>query len=278
VLGHHYSDHIYHLSTGLRRRAHLSVEAFTNTAASAIVVPAQDVFSLLVDRQGEPPSKVEVIPYALPFSLYRPSSPEAPMRLRAELGVADKFMVLACCRLNREKGLDHLLRAMPPLLARHPKLALVMVGDGTYRAELVALTKALGIEHAVTFAGWRADALDWMAAADVVVQPSLCESFCQVLVEALAVSKPVVMTPVGAGPEIIGNNERGRLVAPGDAKAIEHALEELITNPALGPQLGAAGNAYMHEHMHVQSIVARHEALYERIVAENGLGKDAAVA
>jgi glycogen(starch) synthase len=278
VLGHHYSDHIYHLSTGVRRRAHLWVEAFTNAAASTIIVPAEEVFTLLVDRQGEPASKVEVIPYALPFELYRPSSPAAPSRLRAEFGLSDKFMVLACCRLNREKGLDHLLRAIPPLRARHPGLALVMVGDGTYRSELVALARSLGVEQAVSFVGWRADALDWIAAADVVVQPSMCESFCQVLVEALAFSKPVVMTPVGAGPEIIGANERGRIVAPGNVDAIVDAISELVTDEGLGARLGAAGNAYMREHMHVPAIVARHEAVYERVAGEAAIRGGAAVA
>jgi glycosyltransferase involved in cell wall biosynthesis len=272
VLGHHYSDHIYYLSRGLRRRAHLSIEAFTNRAAARIVVPAQEVYRILVDRQGEPASKVEVIPYGLPFEQYRPSSAEAPSRLRHQLGLEGKWMVLACCRLNREKGLEYLLRAMPQVLARHPEAALVMVGDGTYAEPLKALARQLGLESSVSFVGWRADALDWMAAADVVVQPSLCESYCQVLVEALAFCKPVVMTPVGAGPEIIGDNERGRLVPLADAEAISDALIELANDRTLGPQLGAAGHRFIREHMPVDAIVRRHERLYEEVVAESSHG------
>jgi glycosyltransferase involved in cell wall biosynthesis len=268
VLGHHYSDHIYYLSRGLRRRAHLTIEAFTNRAASRIVVPAEEVFKILVDRQGEPAAKVEVIPYGLPFDRYRPSSADAPARLRRELGLEHKWMVLACCRLNREKGLEYLLRAMPTVIARHPDTALVMVGDGTYAEPLKALARDLGLGSSVSFVGWRADALDWMAAADAVVQPSLCESYCQVLVEALAFCKPVVMTPVGAGPDIIGNDERGRLVPPADADAIASALIELADDRTLGPRLGAAGHRFIREHLPVDAIVRRHETLYERVVAE----------
>ena len=269
VLGHHYSDHIYYLSRGLRRRAHLSIEAFTNRAAARIVVPAQEVYKILVDRQGEPANKVEVIPYGLPFDRYRPSSAEAPARLRRELGLEHKWMVLACCRLNREKGLEYLLRAMPSVRAKHPEAALVMVGDGSYAEPLKALARQLGLESAVSFVGWRADALDWIAAADVVVQPSLCESYCQVLVEALAFCKPVVMTPVGAGPEIIGDNERGRLVPLANAEAIADALIELADDRPLGLQLGVAGHAFIREHMPVDAIVRRHEDLYERVVNES---------
>jgi len=273
VLGHHYSDHIYYLSTGLRRRAHLAIEAFTNRAASRIVVPAQEVFTLLVDRQGEPARKVEVIPYGLPFERYQPSSPDAPARVRREVGADGQFMILTCCRLNREKGLEYLLQAMPRVLATHPDAALVMVGDGSYRAELIALAKTLGIERAVSFVGWRHDALDWLAAADVVVQPSLCESYCQVLIEALAFGKPVVMTPVGAGPEVIGSNERGRLVPRADADAIHAALDELAGDRSLGPRLGAAGHAYIREHMRIDAIVRRHEQLYEQVAADAGHGR-----
>lgn len=273
VLGHHYSDHIYFLSRGWRRRVHLAIEAFTNRAAARIVVPAQEVFALLVDRQGEPASKVEVIPYALPIERYRPSSPDAPGRIRAAHGLEGAFVVLACCRLNKEKGLDHLLRAMPALKAAHQDLRLVLAGDGSYRADLVELSRTLGVDDRVTFIGWRDDSLDWIAAADVVVQPSLCESYCQVLIEALAMRTPVVMTPVGAAPEVIGDNQRGRLVAKGDAGAIRAAVDELARDRALGPRLGEAGHAFLREYMRIDAIVRRHEALYQRVAEDAVRGR-----
>lgn len=272
VIGHHYSDHIYYLSHGWRRRAHLAVEAYTNRAAARIVVPAQEVWQLLVERQGEPASRVEVIPYGLPFERYRASSADAPARVRHEHGLDGRFVVLACCRMNREKGLEYLLRAIPELRRRHPDLTLVLVGDGdaSYKSELMALVRRLAIDDVVSFLGWRADALDWMAAADVIVQPSLCESYCQVLIEGLALGKPVVMTPVGAGPEVIGANERGRLVPRADADALAGALDELATDRTLGARLGAAGREYVEQNMRIDDIVARHAALYEDVAARDG--------
>lgn len=273
VIGHHYSDHIYYLSSGWRRRLHLMVEAFSNRAAARIVVPAQEVFRILVDRQREPADKVSVIPYGLPLERYRASAPDAAARLRREHGLDGRFVVLACCRLNREKGLEHLLRAVPALTARHPDAAVVLVGDGSYRPDLVRLAAELGIGRAVSFVGWRADALDWLAMSDVIVQPSMCESYCQVLVEALAFAKPVVMTPVGAGPEVIGDNERGRLVPKGDSLAIAAALDELASDRTLGPRLGGAGHAYVRAHMDVARIVQAHEAMYSRVAEEAHAGR-----
>lgn len=269
VIGHHYSDHIYFLSTGWRRRVHLAIEAFSNRAASRVVVPAKEVYDLLVDRQHVPPAKVRVIPYGLEFDRYQASSPEAPARLRAEYGLDGKYVVLTCCRLNREKGLEYFLKAVAALRDQGRHFAVVLVGDGPERQALQALSHALGLDGLVTFAGWRNDALDWMAAADVVVQPSLCESYCQVLVEALAFGKPVIMTPVGAGPEIIGANERGRLVAKADVGALAAALDELMNAPQLGEELGRRGLEFVRRHSRIDAIVRQHEQVYDQAIGLN---------
>ena len=268
LVGHHYSDHIYFLSTGLRRRAHLLVEAFTNRTASRIVVPAEDVARILTERQGVPGRRVSVIPYALEFDRYRASTPDAARRLRAEWALEDHPLVLTCCRMNREKGLEYLLRAMPQVRSVHPSVRLVMIGDGPLKADLLQLSRDLGVADVVQFPGWRTDALDWFDAADIVVQPSLCESYCQVLVEALAFRKPVVMTPVGVGPEVIGENERGRLVPRADSPQMAVALIELLGDRQLGRTLGEKGYQYVHQHMAIDRIVRQHEQLYLDVIAE----------
>ena len=125
------------------------------------------------------------------------------------------------------------------------------------------------------FVGWRDDALDWVAAADAVVQPSFCESFCQVLMEALAFGKPMVMTPVGAAPDVIGRDERGLLVPTGDAHALAAALVRLAENRALGAELGERGRKFIHENMAAEVTTRRYERLYETVVREAGAGAQA---
>jgi glycosyltransferase involved in cell wall biosynthesis len=130
------------------------------------------------------------------------------------------------------------------------------------------LSGELNINDVVRFVGWRDDALDWVAAADAVVQPSFCESFCQVLMEALAFGKPMVMTPVGAAPDVIGHDERGLLVPTGDAHAIAAALVQLAENRALGAELGARGRKFIHENMAAEVTTRRYERLYETVLQE----------
>jgi glycosyltransferase involved in cell wall biosynthesis len=268
VIGHHYSDHIYTLTTGIKRRAFLAAEGICNRAARRIVVPAESVARLLTDTQGVPGHKVTVIPFGFDLDSYHTSSPDAASRIRRERELTDKYVILASCRLNREKGLEYLLQAMPEIRARNPHARLVMVGNGPYEDELRRWTDRLAIDDVVQMVGWRDDVLDWIAAADLVVQPSFSESFCQVLVEALAFAKPIVMTPVGAAPEVIGQNQRGRLVPPGDSHAIASAISELMADPDLAHSLGQRGKTYLHQNLGADLTARRYERLYEAALAE----------
>ena len=262
IIGRHYSDHIYFLTRGLKRKAYLAAEGFCNKTASRITVPTEGVARILTDLQGVPDEKVTVIPFGLDFNKYRASTPEAPARLRSEYGLEGKYLALACSRLNPEKGLEYLLRAIPRVRTVADDFRLVLVGSGSQEARLRNLRMELGLEDVVQFVGWRSDAMDWIAAADLVVHPALCESWCQVLFEALAFTKPVIMTPVGAAPEVIGNNERGRLIPPGDSDAIAGAITELMNDRELGRSLAESGRAYIYHNMGAERAARNYEELY----------------
>jgi len=262
VIGRHYSDHIYFLTRGLKRKAYLAAEGFCNKRATRIAVPTEGVARILTELQGVPREKVAVIPFGLDFNKYHPSSPDAPSRLRSEYGLEGKYLALACSRLNPEKGLEYLLRAVPRVRRVNEDFRLVMVGGGARERELRKLCQELGLEDVTQFVGWRNDAMDWIAAADLVAQAALCESWCQVLFEALAFTKPVIMTPVGAAPEVIGNNERGRLVPPRDSDAIADAIIELMNDPELGRSLAEAGRAYIYQTMSADRAARNYEELY----------------
>jgi glycosyltransferase involved in cell wall biosynthesis len=267
VIGRHYSDHIYFLTRGLKRRLFLSAEAFCNRSAARILVPTADVASILVDRQGVPASKVAVIPFALELELMRVSAPGAPERLRAQYGLNGRYVIMAACRLSAEKGLDFLLEAMSGILASNPDARLVLLGGGPYESELRRRTQDLGLSRVVTFVGWTDAALDWIAASDVVVQPSECESYCQVLVEALAMRKPVVMTPVGIAPDVLGAGRGGLLIPMRDPAAIFHAIGHLMSHPDLGISLAEAGRQHLVKTMDAAAIAREYERQYDRLVA-----------
>lgn len=266
VIGRHYADLIYYLSRGVKQKMLIAAEGFCNSTATQIVVPTQQVAQLLIERQGVPGDKITAIPYGFNFTSYVPSSPDSPDRLRERYNIKDRYMIMACCRLNREKGLKYLFQALEQVKFKNKNFQLIIVGSGTHEAELRQQCRELEINDVVQFMGWRTDVLDWIAAADLVVQPSLSESFCQVLIEALAFSKPVIMTPVGVAPEVIGKNERGRLVPVADSQAIADAICELMFNRELGKTLGQRGNQYVKANMGADVAARRYENFYNGLI------------
>jgi glycosyltransferase involved in cell wall biosynthesis len=137
-------------------------------------------------------------------------------------------------RLTPQKGYDLLLPALEKVRVRFPDLHLTILGDGPDRAELEALARELDLAGAVTFAGFCAEPLPLLRAADLFVLASRYEGFPNAALEALACGTPVVLTDSpGANAEIVVAGENGRLARSPDAarfaEALELALDELAS-------------------------------------------------
>ena len=190
----------------------------------------------------------------------------ARAELRREFGLApDALVVGTLGRLEPQKGVEHLLRAMERILRARPEARLVVVGDGPLRASLGALAERLGIAPAVRFVGWRTDVPEVLAALDVFCLASLWESFGIVLAEAMLAGLPVVATRVDGIPEVVADGETGFLVSPGsDAELAERVLALLGDAPRRGA-LGAAGRARALELFSVRRMVAEYERFFRRV-------------
>ncbi len=162
-------------------------------------------------------------------------------KIRKECGVGEGPVLLTVARLANEKGHRFLIQALPGLLAEWTSLVCVFVGEGESREALLDLAREHGVDQSCRFVGSKDDVVDWYAAADVVVLPSLSEGFPFVVLEALAMSRPVVATNVNGVPEIIHDGCTGLLVPPRNPKALEAALQTLLRDPCLAARLGKAG-------------------------------------
>lgn len=157
----------------------------------------------------------------------------SPDSLRSGLGAtAGELMVLRVGRLSRSKGNDMLLEASADLL-RRGGTRLVLVGEGPQEEALVRQAQELGIQHQVTFAGYRQDIPDLLHAADLMVISSHQEGLPMVLLEAMAARLPVVATGVGAIGRVIENGRTGWLVPPGEQVELQAALGEALESSHL---------------------------------------------
>ncbi len=184
-------------------------------------------------------------------------------KIRREWCLGSGPVLLTVARLTEQKGHRFLIEALPGLLSEWPTLVCVFVGEGECRETLRALAREKGVDQSCCFVGSKDEVADWYAAADVVVLPSLSEGFPFVVLEALAMSRPVVATQVNGVPEIIEDGRTGLLVPPRDHQALEGAIRRVLRDPALAAQMGSAGRARVAARFTVENMLAETIAVLE---------------
>ena len=117
------------------------------------------------------------------------------------------------------------------------------------------------------FLGWRRRVGDVLAAADVVVLPSLTEGLPLAVLEAMACARPVVATSINGTREAVVDNVTGFLVAPNDDEATAEAMLRLIDDKALARDMGVNGRQRVERHYNLASFVESVEALYDDLLA-----------
>ena len=166
-----------------------------------------------------------------------------PQEVRAELGVAAELPLILCAaRLEQEKGIGTLIEALQ-LVRPRQRFQCVIAGEGSQRAVLQHAINVAGLQEQVRLLGFRADVLSLVQACDVFVLPSPAEPFGLVLLEAMALSKPVVACSSGGPIEIVSAGETGLLVPPSNAEALAAALRTLLENRDLAVRFGERGRA-----------------------------------
>jgi len=205
---------------------------------------------------------------------YRPDLSGAAVR--AELGWASRPIVAAISRLDPEKGHDVLLEAMRRLATRCPDARLVIAGRAAVdpagrHAALQRRIESLGLGAAVRLVGFRRDIPALLAAADVCVLPAEAEACGRVLLEAMAMAKPVVATASGGTPEIVQDGVTGILVPPGDAGAVAAALENLLRDPGRAGSMGAAGRDRAVAHFTIEAHAENTMRAYAELLAARGI-------
>jgi len=137
-----------------------------------------------------------------------------------------------------------------------------LVGDGSYRRRLEARAAALGVSRAVHFTGYRPDVASVLAGLDVVVSPSIEESACYTMVEALLMEKGVVASDVGGLPDTVQHGKTGLLVPPADPAALARAVTELLADPGQRQEMGRRGREHCLRQFDINATVASVEAVY----------------
>jgi glycosyltransferase involved in cell wall biosynthesis len=248
VLSHMHIENSFRAGGG--RGAQVALDNATARLCFAIVAVSEATRRSLV-AQGYPADRLVTVHNGIDIG-----EPPQPVRL------ADGPTILEVARLADVKGQRTMLAALP-----HVDATVVLAGRdlehaGVYEQELRREAARLGVADRVVFAGYRADVPALLAGCDVFCLPSLAEGLPLVVLEAMAIGKPVVATAVGGTPELVLDGETGLLVPPGDVEALADALAQLLADPERGQRMGAAGRERARREFDVAVSTARVLELY----------------
>jgi glycosyltransferase involved in cell wall biosynthesis len=167
--------------------------------------------------------------------------------LKKQLGVSlDKKLIGFVGRLQRWKGTHYLLQALPKILRNNPDTTCLIVGgahntEPEYELELHQLAKKLKIEKNIIFCGQQNNPLEWMKVMDVFVHTSDSEPLGMVIIEAMALGKPVICTPHGGPAEIVRDGKTGFFCEPKNIALLSMKISLLLDNDELAKRIGLLG-------------------------------------
>ncbi len=226
------------------------------------LIAVSEAIEAKIRDEGRVGAPVRLIYNGVDLAQYDETAPCCTFR--EQYGIEpDAVVVGVVARLEPEKGHPTLLEAWPAVLHAVPNAALLVVGEGSRRAELEQQAARLRIAHRVTFTGRRDDVPSVTAALDVAVLPSYREAQGLSILEAMALSRPVVASRVGGIPEVIEDGVSGLLVPPHDAPALAGAIIRLLTNHPLADMIGRAGHDVVHARFCIGLMVRAVESIYD---------------
>lgn len=219
--------------------------------ARGIVVLSKDVAA--AQARVRPTRPLHLVYPGASLERFEAVRQESPVTLRARFGLPTTGPLIGIVgRLQRWKGMHTVIAALPVVRRTHPDAKVVIVGgphdtEPRYGDELRALAARLGVADAVTFAGFQSDVPRWMQAMDVVVHASDREPFGIVVVEAMALGKPVIAGDRGGPAEFITHGVHGQLTPFDDAPALADAINRFLDAPGFAAECGRAAHARAQE-------------------------------
>ena len=188
------------------------------------------LFASVARKLGVPSSKIRVFLNGVDTTIF---SPNTIPTIKTSC-----FTILTHRRLVRKNGVHILIKALS-LLPKNMRIKLLIIGDGPEKPCLIKLAKELKVSDKIIFLGWKPneEIPGYLAAADLIVIPSIVEASSISMLEAMAMSKPVIASNIPGIRDIVGNERCAILVPPENPEELASAILFLYDNPKLRMEL-----------------------------------------
>ena len=168
--------------------------------------------------------------------------------------------------LEARKGIPFFLGAARKVIQQRRDVEFLVSGAGPEEGSLRRLARELGISHQVTFAPNFFDFSVSLAALDVFCLPSLQQGLGTIMLEAMAIGKPVIASGVGGVYSVVHDNETGLVVPPSDSQALATRILELLDDPTRARSIGEKARQLVREHFSVDEMIQRTVDVYNQVI------------
>ena len=217
---------------------------------------------------GLPFEKINVVPNGVNLLTY--SGIERDYEFRRKYAMDNEKIILFMGRLVYEKGIQHLIAAMPKILSAYNDAKLIIAGKGGMMDELKQEAYNLGLGNKVYFTGYMngKDVQRLYKAADIAVFPSTYEPFGIVALEAMLSERPIVVSDIGGLNEIVQHRENGMKCYAGNANSIADSILELLYNPELCANITKKAKAKVRNEYNWNKIAQDTHFIYQKSICE----------
>jgi glycosyltransferase involved in cell wall biosynthesis len=192
--------------------------------------------------------------------------PENPLPTKSN---TEKLHLLFAADLNEHKGAVILLNAWSKICKKYPDVTLFIAGEGAAKEFIEQYAKTSGIGQQVAFTGWLSqnELHEYLSADCIFVMPSMLgEAFGLVAAEASMAGAAVIVSRIGALPEIVEDRVSGLVVTPGDTNSLVQAIEELINDEELRRKFGIAAKKRAQTLFSMEKSVDEYEKTYQQLI------------
>lgn len=250
-------------------RAHAHTVHFHWRMAHHIIAVSEQTRRYHITHNFVPPSRISTVHgFVDPQRLVVPDK-GARAAVRAELGLSPTdFVVGVIGNIIPRKGQIYLVRALPKVVARYPRVRVLLVGvihPPRYGEQVRREAARLGVSDNVLWLGERKDVPRLLQALDLYALPTLSDMLPMAMLEAMWAELPVLATYAGGIPEAITDGVEGWLVPPKDPDALANALIEMIANPDERARRAQNAHQRVLKSFTVQPQVAKIEAILRQV-------------
>ncbi|WP_260679242.1 glycosyltransferase [Thalassomonas sp. M1454] len=187
--------------------------------------------------------------------------------LRLKLDISEQTIVLGTvARLDPIKNHPMMLKAFKAALNNHPKIKLIIIGDGEGRAEIESIISELKLQQNVILTGYIPSPKAYIALIDIYLLSSFSEGTSMTLLEAMSLAKPCIVTNVGGNPEVVIDNKTGLVCPSDDQYKFSDAMAKLIEEKELCSSMSYAAKQRFEDTFTTSSMVDKYQKLYKNLV------------